>query len=282
MEKIKDFTSKLDGNAQIINVLSRDVEILNKVSRFQIAADQLNALQKKMVDLNSLLSNDTTTTRNVKLKRRKELEGRILQISRIIQAFAFDKKKKKLQRRLDCFTPEYLQNCPDIELIKISKEIWLLANKYAKYSHTFISKIESRLSPDNSKATLKVEKEYGLRTHMIKNLEDENIGFIESMLIHRNEMKERDKVVKKIKKVYKQSENLLANKIDRFAFLFESENPAFYNEYYQLRENQLHKKQKENIDQEADAQNLSVENQAEHKSRSKSQQKPNPENKVEV
>ena len=88
---------------------------------------------------------------------------------------------------------------------------------------------------DKSNAIIKLEKEYGLIPDMIKNIEEANIKFIETLLAYQDEMKEKDKIVKKIKKTYKQTENLLQNKIDRFVFLVENEQPDFYKEYQDAR-----------------------------------------------
>lgn len=238
MGNIKNYAAKLESYAQIISVLSKNNEILNKVSRFQIASEQLSSNQKKLVDLNSLLGKDISAIEKVKNNRRKELVKSTMPVIRIMQVFAHDKKKKNLQERLEYLTSEYVQNCSDIELIKISKKIWLIASKYGGYSTTFTSKIKSTLNPDNSKAIIKFEKEYSLNSKMIKNIEEADISFIESMLLYQGEMKEKEKVAMKMKKINKQTKNLLANKIDRFVLLFESKNPGFYKEYSQLRENQ--------------------------------------------
>ena len=179
MENIKNYTTKTDGYKQIISLLSGNNESLNKVSRFQTAAGQLSTNQKKLVDLQPLLSKDITSSEKVRSKRRMELIEKIMPVIRIMQVFAVDKKKKKLQNRLDYLTLEYVQNCSDNKLIKIAKKIWLIAIKYGEYSTTFISKIKSSLNPDKSKANIKFKKEYGLMPDMIKNIEDSIIKFIE-------------------------------------------------------------------------------------------------------
>lgn len=46
MEKMKDLTLKLDGNAQIIGLLSSNIEFLNKVSKLYKAIYQLNQIDK--------------------------------------------------------------------------------------------------------------------------------------------------------------------------------------------------------------------------------------------
>jgi len=283
MKNMKNLTLKLDGNAQIIGLLSRNIEILNKISKFQVAVEKLNSNQKKLVDLHTLISKDITAIEKVKNDRRKELEDRTMTVIRIMQVFAHDKKKKKLQRRLYHLTSEYVQNCLDMELIKISKKIWLIANKFGGYAFTFLSKIKSSLNPDNLKATNKFEKEFGLNASMIKNIEEANISFIEAMLLYLGEMEEKEKVAMKMKEINKQTKKLLANKIDRFALLFESENPVFYKEYRQLRDKQLQKPVKELLDQESNPINILDEevpmNQVKPKLKPKTHLKPNPENK---
>jgi len=283
MENIKNLTLKLDSNAQIINLLSRNIEILNKVSKFQVAVDQLNSNQKKLVDLLALLSKDITTIEKNKYDQRKELEDRTMSVIRIMQVFAHDKKKKKLQRRLYHLTSEYIQNCLDMELIKISKKIWLLANKFGGYALTFVNKIKSSLNPDNLKASNKFEKEFGLNPVMIKNIEEANIRFIEAMLLFQDEMEEKEKVAMKIKEINKKTKKLLTNKIDRFVLMFENENPCFFHEYRELREDQLYKQIKETNDQETDFQDLLLDenqmNPVEPKVKRKTPQKSLPETK---
>ena len=258
MENIKDLTLKLEGNAQVINILSNNAEIVNKVSKFQVAVEQLNSNQQKLVELHALLSRDITPVEKVYNDRRKDLEEKTMSVIRIMQVFAHDKKKNKLQRRLYHLTTEYIQSCPDMDLIKLSKKIWLMANKFGGYALTFVTKIKASLNPDHSKATNKFEKEFGLNSVMIRNIEEANIRFIDAMLNYTGVLKQKEKVAMKIKKINKQTKKLLANKIDRFALLFETENPDFYNEYCGLRDKQLQKKVKATVAQETDFSELLV------------------------
>lgn len=258
MENIKNYAEKLDSYAKIISFLFSNDEILKKVSRFQIAAEQLSSNQKKLLDLHPLLNKDISATEKVNNKRRLELIEKIMPVIRIMQAFAFDKKKKNLQNRLECLTSDYVQNCTDNELIKISKKIWLIATKNTGYATTYIDKIKSTLNPDESNANIKFKKEYGLKPEMIKNIEESNIRFIESMLLYQGGIKEKEKIAMKMKKINKQTKNLLSNKIDRFVLLFEKENPNFFLKYRALREKQEPAELTEISKQEADPQNLLI------------------------
>ncbi len=256
MENKKDLALKLEGNAQIFGLLSRNTEILKKVSKFQVAIDKLESNQNKLMDLHALFGKDISNADKVKNSRREELIEGMLQVIRVIQVYAHDKKKKNLQRQMYVLTVEYVQNILDDELIKISKEIWRVANKHAGYSLTFTSKIKSLLNPENSKATVKFEKEYGLSPEMIKNLEEAIIGFIKAMLLYQEELAEKENLAIKMKEINKQTKKLLANKIDRFVLLFEHDNPAFYEEYLRLRDKQLLKPKKEPVAEVADFHDL--------------------------
>lgn len=249
---------ELDSNNKIISLLSSNDQILKKVSRFQIAADQLISNQKKMMEFHPQLSKDITATEKTRNKRRTELIDKNLPVLRILQAFAFDKKKKGLQKQLDNLTLDYIEKCPDKKLIKISKKIWLLATKYSGYATTYVDKIKSTLHPDETKAMIKFKNEYGLKPEMIKTLEDSNIKFIESILLHQSEMKEKEKVAAKMKKINKQTKNLLSNKIDRFALMFEKDNPNFYLEYRTLREKPAAKESTEVSDQEVNPEKVLI------------------------
>jgi len=281
MEKVENFTLKLDRNTQVISVISRNSEVWNKVSKFQNAVDQLNTNQEKLVELQSLLNKDISAIEKIINNSRKELEERTMSVVRIMQVFAHDKKKKKLQSQLYHLNTEYIENCLDLELIKISKKIWLMANKFGGYAITFVSKIKAALNPDNLKAANKFEKEFGLGSDMIKNLEESILSFIKAMLQYKSEMDEKGKVVVKMKKVNKKIKKLLSNKIDRLVLMFENENPGFYKEYHELREDHYYKHVKETINQETDFQELlpdeneMVEDRP--KQKSKNHQKVNPE-----
>jgi len=85
---------------------------------------------RKLSDLATLLTKDVSTIEKSKNERRKELEERTMTVVRIMQVFAHDKKKGKLQRKLYHLTYEFIENCMDLELVEISKEIWLIANKF--------------------------------------------------------------------------------------------------------------------------------------------------------
>ena len=257
MKGFKNFNSKLDRNAQIIGVLSGNVEVWNKISKFQSVVDQLESNQKRLLDLNALLCKDLSSIEKDKNDRRKELEDRIMIVVRILQVFAHDKKKSKLQQRLYYITPEYVPDYLDLELIKISRKIWMIANKYGGYGLTFISKINSALNPKNLNTEKKFEKEFGLSPDMIKNLEEAIISFIKAMLLYNKEMDEKGKAALKMKKINKRTKKLLTNKIDRFVLMFENDNPAFYNEYFDLKDH-FYKQIKEALNEETDFQELLV------------------------
>jgi len=281
MENTGNFALKMDRNAQVISILSRNAEVWKKVSKFQEAVDRLISNQEKLVELQALLNKDITVTEKAKNERRKELEDRTMTVVRIMQVFAHDKKKGKLQRKLYHLTYEFIENCMDLELVEISKEIWLIANKFGGYALTFVSKIKAALDPENSKATNKFEKEFGLNPGMIKNLEEAILSFIKAMIPYNEEMAEKGKVVIKMKAINKKTKKLLTNKIDRLVLMFENENPGFYKEYHDLREDHYYKHVKETINQETDFNELLLnENElveTKPKSKVKKPQKDNPE-----
>ena len=237
MKNIEKIAIKLDDYAQIISLLSRNIEKLNKVSRFKKALEQLKLNQKKLTDLYSIITIDTAPIETVKLKRRKDLEGKTMQIIRIMQIYAYDKKKNNLLKQLVDLTSEHVKNSSDLELIKIAKKIWMIANKNEGMPLSFSEKIKSSLNPDNESALLKFEEKYGLTPEMIKNIEISTIKFIDSIHPYKGELKKKDKAVEKIKSIKKQNEKLLENNIDRYILLFELENPSLYKEYRWIREN---------------------------------------------
>lgn len=247
MDKINELALKLDNNAQIINLLSRAVEIVTETSRFQIYVEQLISKQKKLVALNALLCQDITPNKD-KLDSRKELADITFQVIRIIQAFAFNKKKINLQKRLKSFTSEYIQSCSDKELIIISKKIWLIANKYGGATTTPSRKRKYPVNSDNSTVNINFEKEYGLSPSIIKNLDEAKIRFIGSITSSKNDLKEKEKVARRIKFLLKQTEKLLTNKIDHILLLYKTEKPNFYQEYRWLRDNQIHEPVVGNMD----------------------------------
>jgi len=256
MENIENLSLKMDRNAQVISILSRNAEVWNKVTKFQAAVDQLNSNQKKLVDLNGLFVKDISAFEKVKDDLRKELESRTIAVVRIMQVFAHDKKIGKLQRKLYDLTYEYVQNCLDLELINISKKMFLIANKFGGYALTFKRKIKSALNPDKLKATRKFETQFGLNYEMINNLEDAILRFIKAMLLYKVEMDEKEKIALNMKEINKKTKKLLTNKIDRLVFMFENENPGFYEEYNELRQDHHYKQVIETINQETDFQEL--------------------------
>ena len=262
MENIENLSLKMERNAQVISVLLRNVEVWNKVSKFQTAVNRLISNQEKLVELQALLNKDITVIEKAKNERRKELEDSTITVVRIMQVFAHDKKKGKLQRKLFHLTYEFVENCMDLELIDISKDIWLIANKFGGYAITFVNKIKAALDPENVKATGKFEKEFGLNPGMIKNLEEAILSFINAMIPYNKEMAEKGKVTIKMKEINKKTKKLLANKIDRLVLMFENESPGFYKEYHELREDHYYKHVKETINQETDFNELLVDENA--------------------
>lgn len=260
MENMKNLSIKIEGNEQIISLLARNEEIVKMVSKFQVAVEELNAKQKKLEYHHALLGKDLTPVEKVKNDRRKALEDTTIVVARIMQVFAHDKEKSKLQAKLFHITSEYIQNCLDMELIKLSKNIWLMANKHGGYALTFVDKIKSALNPDNLKITGKFEKEFGLNQAMLRDIEEANISFIEAMLRFEDAMNEKEDLLIKIKKINKQIKKLLADKIDHLTMLFEKDHPNFYNEYQALRDKQLQKQPKESNDQETDFAELLLDN----------------------
>jgi hypothetical protein len=257
MEKIGSFALKMDRNAQVIGILSRYSGVWNKVSKFQAAVDQLNSYQGKLVELYAMLVNtDLSAIENAKQDRRKELQDRTMTVVRIMQVFAHDKKKGKLQRKLYHLTNKYVESCLDLELLAISREIWHIANKSGGYSLTFKSKMAAALDPENGKATSKFEKEFGLIPEMIKNLEEAILNFIKAVIPYKEEMMEKENVATKMKEINKKTKKLLANKIDGHVLSFEVQNPGFYKEYTDLREDHSDTHVKETTEQKNDFQGL--------------------------
>ena len=259
MEDYKDFSVKLDRNEQIIDVLTMNAEAWNKVSKFQAAMDQLHLNQKKMVDLNALLGKDISSIKREKNDRRKELEEATMIVARILQNFAHDRQKHKLQQRLYYVTPEYVQNYLDAELIATSKKIWKTANKYGEYEQTFVRRINSALQSTNSDSQNKFQKEFGLAPEMIQNLEEAILNFITSLHPYNEEIENLDKVVLKLKKINKKTKKLIKNKIDQQVHNFENENPAFFNEYFDLKDH-FYKQIEDALNEEALSEELEVEN----------------------
>ena len=72
-----------------------------------------------------------------------------------------------------------------------------------------------------------------------KNLDEAKIRFVESINSCKDYIKEKEKVAKRIKFLFKQTEKLLANKIDNLLLPYKTERPNFYQEYRRLRENQM-------------------------------------------
>ena len=234
MENVGNFSTKLDRNAQIIGVLSKYSNVWHNNAKFQHVYDQLVSNQVKLDELFVLFDKDLTTAEKEKKNRRNELEGRVLTIVRIMQTFANDKKKIKLQQRLYHLNLEYIQNCTDEELIKIAKKNWLIANKFGGYALTFANKIKASLNPDNLKNINKFEKKFGLNPEMIKNLEEALLRFIEAMVQYQVEVEEKERLAQKMKEINKQSKKLIFKKIDPFALLVEIDQPDFYKEYRNL------------------------------------------------
>ena len=235
MENNKDFSTKLDRNAQIIGVLSKYSMVWNNNTKFQHVYNQLVSNQVKLDELFVLFCKDLSTYEKEKNIRRTELEERVLTIVRIMQTFANDKKKMKLQQRLYHLNLEYIQNCLDDELIKIAKKNWLIANKFGGYALSFANKIKAALNPENLKMINKFEKKFGLNPEKIKNLEDALLRFIEANVLYQVELEEKEKLASKIKEINKQSKKLIFKKIDQFALLVEIDQPDFYKEYRNLR-----------------------------------------------
>jgi len=238
MEKIKDFNSKLDKNAQLISVLSQNLEILNKVSRFHDHYQVLTANHERAISLHDAYTKDITSLVNTKNDRRSLLIDNATSIVRVLQAFAIDKKKKSLQFRLEHLTSEFFHDCSDMELVKISKKIWLTANQYGGFAITFNDKIKFALNPENSNTNIKFEKKYGLIPEMIHHIEEATINFIDTMVQYQKEKSEKEHLASEMKTNFRQSKKLIANKIDKFAVLFEKKNPQFFNQYVQAREKQ--------------------------------------------
>ena len=256
MAKIKNFDSKLEGITQVIGILSKNHEMLKKISRFHDHYEVLTSIHEKLIGLNALYNKDIAALENIKNERKSALIDNTMTVVRVIQVFATDKKKKNLQFRLEHLTPEFLHDCPDMGLIKVSKKVWLIANQYGGYATTFVNKIKSALNPENSKANLIFEEKYGLIPEMIKNIEESNIGFIESMLQYQEAIKEKELIANEMKLYFKQSKKLLTNKIDKFALLFESKNPLFFKQYSLEREKQNKRPVAEIIERDIDFQEI--------------------------
>lgn len=239
MDKVKKLTLNMDDNAQIISLISRGVEITKNIAIIQVAFKQFISKQKKMAALNALLSQDLSELEQNMLIRREELIEITIQVIKILQCFSLDQRKKNLQQRLKCFTSGYIQGCSDSELLKISKKTELISNRYGGILYSNLNNSKYPENTDSSLSILNFGKEYGLNRELIFQLEEAKNRFIRSVHSYHLEKKGREKAAKRIKFLNKQTDKLLATKIDRFIPLFEVENPGFYKDYCRLRENQV-------------------------------------------
>lgn len=242
MKNIEKVVIKLDEYSKLINVLSTDTESLKKVARFDNAFNQLTANHKKLEELHSIWMKDVTPFEKTKNKKRADLEKHTMQVIRIMQVFAYDKKKKNLQKQLECLSSDYVKNASDLDLIKIAKKIWLIANKHEGTPLSFVNKIKSTLNPDNSLGLIKFEQKYGLSQDMIRNIEKASLQFIDSIHPYEAELNGKTKTGNEIKKLLKDTDKLLTNNIDRYVLLFNYDKPGYYKEYRWIRENSSTKK----------------------------------------
>ena len=76
-----------------------------------------------------------------------------------------------------------------------------------------------------------------------------------------------------MKGIIKKTKKLLTNKIDRLVLMFENENPGFYKEYHELREDHYYKNIKETINQEANFEDLLLDENEKVEAKSKTKPK---------
>jgi len=101
-------------------------------------------------------------------------------------------------------------------------------------------------------------------------------------------LKEKEKILNKIKKNINQAKKLFDNKLDRFMLLVEKENPGFYKEFKQERETQLLSKLKDKVLKEkfVSSEDITIEGNMAKKDESnfrrKTSQKAKKANKVEA
>lgn len=253
---LSKLNSRISGNTQIIKILSKNGEISN-IPGFLVAFRQLNSSQKKINDKFSIFSSDSMTLEKARNNSRKELLEAIMPVVNIMQIFAFDRKKKKLRKQLESFNTEYFQKCSDKKLVNISKKIWMISNKYCGYTLDFFNKNKSLINAYKSKSSF-LKNRYGLTTEMIRKIEEANIKFIESLLLYEDELTEKNKILKNVKKADRKIEKLLEYKIDRYMSLFENVNPDLFKEYQKLRLEQF-KGEAGTIEKITESENLPIE-----------------------
>jgi len=234
MNIYKNSSLKIQSNSQIISILSANEKVTSEISGFQQALQKLKAIHKKTEENFAKLGKVPVSREDAKNDSRNILIEKILPVVTILGIFAYDSKKRKLLKQLKDLKSEKIINCSDNKLIKASKKIWVLASKHGGYSFGLINKTKSSIKEYKSKTTLFKEK-YGLQPEMIKNIEDANIQFIESVLLFEDDIRQQKKMLRKIKKSERQTEKLLENKIDPFVILFENKNPDLFKDYFDER-----------------------------------------------
>jgi len=220
MKSYKISMRKIDSFKSISNVLAQFKKQTEDIQGFRESVDELNKKIKKLDHLQIIAAKDASLTEEVKNKYRSELIDKALQIITILKIHAYDKKKAKLRKLLEKFSSEEFHKSSDSKLIKLLQKTWQVIRKLEGYSVAFSDKLNLKKIAKNTEVVSRLEKQFGISTLLINDLEEAYISFINAFYDYENELTEKIEVIIKIKKNIGDTEKLVGKKIDLYFSIF--------------------------------------------------------------
>lgn len=227
-EKIEQFQS-ISEVLKNYQAKAENIKVLNN------GIEELNLFTKKLIKLQPLAEMKNGEIEELKKNLRSELIEKSSIILTILKIFAYEQKKQKLKEQLFKINLKSLKTSSDLELVNNVQFIWQTANKYGGYMTPFFDKVKPKKIASNVQTINKLEQQYGLTPSMIKNLEETYLHFINLFSTIEKELSKKMTAIKKIVKTTSKTEELLENKLDLFASLFENKFPEFSKAYASAR-----------------------------------------------
>jgi hypothetical protein len=200
--------------------IEENLQVWSHIAEFQKDYDQYVKNLKQIEKQMAVATNDPEPiVLNIR-KSKEKLIAQLLPVIKVLSVFAYDKGMKKLEKKSK-FDRENLEQMKQGELERQAFSIWSMIDKTL-----------------NDKKTKSMDVEnYGLSEKMISSLHESVIMYSNLRANLKEEKKARKNAVEEIRKLTNENSKLLKYRIDKYIYLFEEPNPAFFTSYFEARKN---------------------------------------------
>ena len=199
----------------IYEVLEKNLDKWSGIEQFKASYYEFELNLKKIRDLEVVAGKDISELTGRAQTLRKDLLGRLVPVSGLMELYASDQGKKKLKKKL----------------ISRKDKITRLDGKELCNYIDFVADFGQKKLKKSTETKAHVLAEYGLQAEMVESLKSGSEEYKQLWENLNSEQVEIQNGCKKIKKILGRNEKLIRKRFCQFMVLFKKDESGFYNSF---------------------------------------------------